>query len=117
MFRRGFKSWAEESALRLRRELKLQPTSPIDPAQVAQILGVPVLTPEELTELACGVRGRLLTRHSDTWSAITVSVGKHHLIVMNPEHPHTRRNSSLAHELAHILLGHDPSMMFVTPNS
>lgn len=117
MFRRGFKSWAEETALTLRRKLKLQPSSPIAPAQVAQLLGVSVLTPEELTELAPDVRARLVTQHSDTWSAITVSAGKHHLIVTNPRHAPTRRNSSLAHEIAHIILGHDPSMMFVTPSS
>ena len=117
MFRRGFKTWAEESALTFRRKLKLQPGSPINPAQVAELLGVAVLTPEELTELNSDVRGRLLTQDSDGWSAITVSAGKHHLIVINSRHAPTRRNSSLAHEVAHIILGHDPSMMFLTPSS
>ena len=55
--------------------------------------------------------------HSDAWSAITVSDGKNHLIVLNPTHAPTRTNSSLAHEIAHVLLGHEPSIMFVMPQS
>jgi Zn-dependent peptidase ImmA (M78 family) len=35
--------------------------------------------------------------------------------VVNDAHSETRTNSSLAHEIAHVILGHDPSMMFVMP--
>jgi Zn-dependent peptidase ImmA (M78 family) len=74
-------------------------------------------SPEDLPELPTDVRARLLAQHSGAWSAITVSHLKRHLIVTNPRHAATRRNSTLAHELAHVLLGHDPSRMFVTPRS
>lgn len=117
MFRRGFKTWAEEVAVRIRRELNLEATSPLDPLQVAQHLGVLVLTPSDLGELPSDVRARLLNAHRDCWSAITVSLGSRHLIIRNPRHARTRQHSSLAHELAHIILGHDPSLMFVTPKS
>lgn len=114
MFRRGFKTWAEETALRVRQRLRLPAESSLDPLRLAEILGVAVLIPDELTDLDVECRARLLHDHSDNWSAITVSANGHFLVVLNPEHAHTRRNSTLAHELAHIILGHEPSLMFVS---
>jgi Zn-dependent peptidase ImmA (M78 family) len=117
MFRRGFKTSSEESSQKIRRKLQVAPQAPVDPAIIAELLSIPVLKPEQLTELPCDVRNRLLRNHSDTWSAITVSDGNMHLIVLNPMHSATRSNSSLAHEIAHVILGHEPSIMFVTPKS
>jgi Zn-dependent peptidase ImmA (M78 family) len=117
MFRRGFKTWAERTSLRVRQKLSLPASSPLDPFRFADLLGVPVLNPGELPDLADDVRQRLKTDHRDCWSAITVSAGKGHLIVVNSSHARTRLNSSLAHEIAHIILGHDPSMMFMSPSS
>jgi Zn-dependent peptidase ImmA (M78 family) len=117
MFRRGFKTWAEEIALRVREKLNLPAEAPADPCQIAELLSVPVLGPNELPDLPSDCKHRLATEHSDTWSAITVASGKHHLIVLNTRHAPARRNSDLAHELAHLILGHEPSMMFVTPAS
>jgi Zn-dependent peptidase ImmA (M78 family) len=117
MFRRGFKTAAEETALKIRRKLELASTAPVLPVEVAKLLRIPILKPEELPDLPSDVRQRLQLDHSDSWSAITVSDGKSHLIVLNPTHASTRTNSSLAHEIAHILLGHEPSIMFVMPQS
>lgn len=117
MFRRGFKTSSEETALKIRRKLELAPHAPINPAAIARLLAVPVLMLKELNELPDEVRIRLMQDHSDAWSAITVSDGNKHLIVLNPTHALTRTNSSLAHEIAHLILGHEPSMMFMTPQS
>ena len=35
---------------------------------------------------------------------------------MNNGHARTRQNNSLAHELGHIVLQHEPAQMFVTPD-
>lgn len=117
MFRRGFKSSSEETALKIRRRLDLVPNGPVEPIRIAELLGIPVLQPNQLSELPPGVQQRLIRDHSDAWSAITVSDGTRHLIILNPSHAATRTNSSLAHEIAHVILGHEPSMMFVTPQS
>jgi len=117
MFRRGFKTAAEETALKIRRKLDLPSTARVFPEEVANLLKISILKPEELPDLPSNVRERLQLEHSDAWSAITVSNGKSHLIVLNPTHAPTRTNSSLAHEIAHILLGHEPSIMFVMPQS
>lgn len=117
MFRRGFKTWAERTSLRVRQKLGLSSGSPLDPLRLSELLGVPVLTVDEFPDLAEDVRRRLVEDHRDCWSAITVTDGHGHLIVTNSAHAQTRLNSSLAHELAHIILGHEPSMMFMSPNS
>ncbi len=117
MFRRGFKTWAEQTSARVRQKLHLLPSSPLDPSQLAESLGVLVLTPNDLGALDEDIRRRLLNDHGDNWSAITVTDGHSHLIVANSSHADARQNSDLAHELAHIILGHEPSMMFMSPNS
>jgi len=117
MFRRGFKTWSEQTALRARQKLKLSASSPLDPLRLAELLGVFVLQPSDLPDLGEEVRLRLASVHRDCWSAITVSDGSCHLIVVNSSHAKSRLNSSLAHEIAHIILGHEPSMMFMSSTS
>jgi len=117
MFRRGFKTWSEQTALRARQKLQLSPSSPLDPLRLAELLGVFVLQPNDLSDLGEELRLRLVNVHRDCWSAITVSDGSCHLIVVNSSHAKTRLNSSLAHEIAHIILGHEPSMMFMNSTS
>jgi Zn-dependent peptidase ImmA (M78 family) len=117
MFRRGFKTWSERTSLRARQKLNLLPSSPLDPSRLAEVLGVFVLQPAALSELEEDVRLRLSSVHGSCWSAVTVSDGNCHLIVVNSAHAPSRLNSSLAHEIAHIILGHEPSMMFMSSTS
>jgi Zn-dependent peptidase ImmA (M78 family) len=117
MFRRGFKTSAEETSLNIRRKLQIAAYAPVDPNAIAELMAIPIVKPEQLVELPHDVRSRLLNVHAGAWSAITVSYGSRHLVVINPTHALSRSNSSLAHEIAHLLLGHEPSMMFVTPKS
>lgn len=115
MFRRGFKSWSEEVALRLRREQGLSPAAPIDYRRLATSLGVPILSPNDLSDVPEEVRRRLLGEFHSSWSAITVSVGKQSLIVYNTAHSAPRQATDVVHELAHLLLEHRPAMVFMNP--
>jgi Zn-dependent peptidase ImmA (M78 family) len=117
MFRRGFKTWAEEIAARVRRKLRLPEDAALDPMALATLLSVIVLVPDDLSDLPADCRRRLAHDHSENWSAITVANAKQHLIVINSSHTPARRNSNLAHELAHVILGHEPSLMFASPKS
>src|SRR3981189_1236043 len=98
MFPRGFKTWAEQTSVRARQQLKLSPLSPMDPFALAGILDVSILTPDHLPDLPPKLRRRLLTECRGHWSDITVMDANHHLIVTNSAHASTRQNSSLAHE-------------------
>jgi len=117
MFRRGFKSWCEETALKVRTHQGFAPTASLSPFVLARELRVEVIEPSALKDLPEDVRRRLLGEHSDTWSAVTIPGKRTHLVVYNPKHSTARQNSDLMHELAHILLGHKPTMMFLDPHN
>jgi IrrE N-terminal-like domain len=107
----------QKTSVRVRQKLKLSPSSPLDPFRHAELLGVSVVAPKDLSDLPEDIQRRFVADHRNCWSAITVTDGRGRLIVTNPFHALTRLNSSLAHEIAHIILGHEPSMMFMTRNS
>lgn len=117
MYKRGFKTWCEEIALKLRRQDELQPTDPLDPKNLAAELDVCLRTPSELSTLPPDVARRLLTQHSASWSAVTILGAKRPLLVYNPAHSPARTSNDLMHELAHILLNHRPTLVFIAPHS
>src|SRR6185295_12695690 len=52
----------------------------------------------------------------ESWSAATLRDGDNSLIIVNNGHVLTRQNNSLAHEIGHIVLKHEPAQMYVTPD-
>src|SRR5947207_6782674 len=111
---RGFITWAQQLALSIRRELDLAPHAPLSPLCLAQHLGVRVWTPYDVPGLPQSVLDQLLHHDPDGWSAVTCSVGDEALIIHNPRHSPARQNSDLAHELAHIILEHEPSKLVLS---
>lgn len=110
---RGFKKRCEEMAHSMRSELDLGPRDPLPADQLASYLDIPVwpvtalgLPEEDVTQL--------VERDSDAWSAITVSASGREAIIVNPRHRGGRFSSDVMHELAHLLLGHQPGTVFFT---
>ena len=56
----------------------------------------------------------LLKEEADNWSAVTLSAGTKDIIILNSSHHGGRPASDLMHELAHILLGHEPARIDLT---
>ena len=106
---RGFKAWAERTAAAVRREHGLSPTEPLDPLHLAARLGVRIVNPRDYPELPSDIRSQLLERDPTGWSAATLFVSDTAIVVYNPEHSRGRQRSDLIHELAHIMLEHDPA--------
>lgn len=106
--RRGFKADAERIAELVRRDLGLEPLDRIDCFALAEAWGIPVVSLGELREDGASESsiGRLMSAET-AFSAATVVVGHRRLIVYNPRHEPGRRASSLAHELAHVILEHE----------
>lgn len=100
---------AEKLALRQRAALGLTEHDRLDPRDLAEHLGVevvgltgfPGLSPEHEAEL-CEPRSRTL-------SAVTVLRDGRALIIVNDTHDAERQANSIAHELAHLLLEHEPN--------
>jgi Zn-dependent peptidase ImmA (M78 family) len=105
--RRGFKAAAEKEAERLRREIELEPSDPLDPRKLAQHLGVAIISAEDLVAIE---RLEELERlQAFAFSAATFDIEDRKIIVTNPIRTAGRLNSDLAHELSHILLKHELS--------
>ena len=112
--RRGFKSWCENASSEYRSHLGLVLTGPFEPRDLARHLGVLVRTPNELSGLSRQSITQLTMVDPDSWSAVTVAAGGKNLVIINCAHARTRQRSSLAHELAHIILNHRPSTTSVS---
>lgn len=114
MFRHGFKAWCENTAVGLRARLSLGPTEPLSPITLANWLGIKVLTPIEIDGLSEKDVNILLKQDRESWSAVTLSFGAKSLIILNSSHSPSRQASDLMHEIAHVLLGHQPARIDVT---
>jgi hypothetical protein len=114
--RRGFKTWCENAARGYRRELRLSPIAPLDPRELAEHLGITIWTPADIQGLDPKDLRHLTVAARDSWSAATLRNGNSSLIIVNSAHARTRQNNSLAHEIGHIVLRHEPAKMYVTPD-
>ena len=108
---RGFKTRCEEMSRSLRAELGLNPGSPLSAEELAAYLGVYLWSVEDLGLDPEDV-AQLVERDPDSWSAVTVSAVGRDAVLLNPRHRRGRFSSDVMHELAHLLLDHDPSTIF-----
>jgi Zn-dependent peptidase ImmA (M78 family) len=104
--RRGFKTEAERRAEAIRKQMGRRLRDPVDAIQIARHLGAEVHPADELTSLA--KLQALEELQPGAFSACTFSLGDRHVIIYNPLGSPARRQSDVAHEAAHILLGHKP---------
>jgi hypothetical protein len=114
VLRRGFKTWCENAARGYRRDFGLSPIAPLDPFRLAAHLGITVWTPADIPGFDEKDVQHLTNGGKEGWSAATLRVQGQSLVIMNSGHARTRQNNSLAHELGHIVLQHEPAQMFVT---
>ena len=106
--RRGFKSEAERIAELVRGDLGLAPLDRLDCFALASAWGIPVVSLGELREDGASEASiRRLTSEDAGFSATTIVAGPRRLIVYNPRQGPGRKASSLAHELAHVILEHE----------
>ncbi len=105
---RSLRDWCENEGIRWRRELKMYAYDPLPSRRLAQHLEVPVLNPTEIPGIDKQTL-RCLLEEEAGWSAIALPINEgKHLIIYNPTHATTRHESNVMHELAHLLLGHQP---------
>jgi len=80
--RRGFKTWAEKEAVRLRQKLGIRTTEPLPARTLAADLGIIIYEPQQIP----GMTAQLLTilvREDADWSAVTLPAVKP-VIVITP---------------------------------
>ncbi|MDX8494631.1 ImmA/IrrE family metallo-endopeptidase [Mesorhizobium sp. VK22B] len=101
-FRHGFKADANRIALKVREQMGLGLTDPIDPIAICAEFDIVLL---RLSELECDTAAFLGGQRS-AFSAVTVPCGATTAIVHNDTHHPDRQRSNICHELAHCFLGH-----------
>lgn len=104
--RRGFKAWCERTANGYRQALGVAPCGPLNPRLLADHLRVRVATPEDIPTLSDAARRQLVKVDPESWSAVTIACDDARLVILNSGHSEARQRSSLAHELAHLILNH-----------
>jgi Zn-dependent peptidase ImmA (M78 family) len=114
LLERGFKTWAENVAVSIRRDLDLPPHAPLSAHQLAKHLDVTLWVPGDVPNIPAAVVEQLLLRDSDGWSAVTCLANGHARVIYNPTHSLARQNSDIAHELAHIILEHEPGKIVMS---
>ena len=104
--RRGFKAWCERTSHEYRSSLGVQLADPLDPCRLANLFGVRLTTPEAIPGLSRETVSQLTSVDRESWSAVTITHHGKRLVVLNSGQSRARQTSSLAHELAHIVLNH-----------
>lgn len=103
--RRGFKAEAERLARDIWSDMGLTPNDRMEAVKLAEHVGCIVRPADALVDLA-----KLKALHriqDDAFFACTFKLpGNRYAIVFNPLMSDGRRNSDVAHEVAHIILGH-----------
>lgn len=112
--RRGFKSGCELTARRYRRRLGITMHEALPWRELACELDVLLWTTEEVPGLDGATLRQLTGDCAAEWSAVTVLVDDRCAVVVNDAQNARRLPNSVAHELAHIILGHSAARVDVS---
>lgn len=83
---------------------------------LAEYLDVTLCTPHDIPGMPKDTLDQLLERDPWGWSAVTQVIGQRMTVIYNPRHSPGRRASNIAHELAHVLLEHEPGKVILSPD-
>jgi len=106
--RRGFKAETNRISLRLRTSLGLAAHAPINLTALANNLGIQLVTLSSFKDECPEPVQHLTRKEPSAFSAATLPLPNgRHVIVFNDSHSKARSRSNIAHEIAHIVLGHE----------
>jgi len=88
--------------------------APLDPHVLADHLGILVWSPSEIPGMTNPVLKHLTVTDPESWDAVTIQTEDGTLVILNGVPEIGRQNNSLAHELSHIVLEHEPAQVFHT---
>lgn len=110
--RESFKAEAERISLAEREALGLTVRCRLDPLRLAGAKGVGVVALAKLPGVSPEHIARLREDDPKAFSAAAVVRDDRALIVVNDAHTVERQANSISHEIAHILLNHEPTPAF-----
>lgn len=101
----------ERCALAAKRCFGVPLGAPVDPWVAAENVGVTVLGEAFFATLSEEERHEIFDHGGKHWSAGTLLADGQAMVFLNPTHDVVRQKVTLAEELAHIVLGHPPSIL------
>jgi hypothetical protein len=108
------KHLVERKAQEIRAYLGFSPEEPIDPFDVAEMLGLDVVQLVDVPRLPPDVATVLLGAHRDKWSGMTFYLPNGFtVVVLNSTNSPRRQAATLMEEVAHDQLHHAPSIVAV----
>lgn len=108
--RRGFKAEAERLAKDIWSEMNLTPNDRMDAVKLAEHVGCVVRSAGDLVDI--GKLEELKRIQDNAFFACTFELpDDRYAVVFNPLMSERRRNSDVAHEVAHVVLRHKPSRL------
>lgn len=111
-FYHGFKQDAERISLQYRQLLKLENHAPLPAKLLAKYIELDLKTPTDIPGLSEESLQDLYGEGVDSWSGITLPTKYNGVVVIyNPKESIARRESTLMHEMSHIILNHKPSVI------
>ena len=114
LLERGFKTWAEKFAQALRKEMELELLDRMDVHRLARVFGARLCTPRDIRGMSQEHLAQLLQKDISGWSAVTVVTETDSIIIYNPSHSQGRIASDIAHEVAHLILEHEPTKLVLS---
>jgi Zn-dependent peptidase ImmA (M78 family) len=105
--RHGFKASAERKSVELRQALRLSPRDRLAARELAKHLKYRVVAPASIPGMTDEILAEVV--HPDNgWSAATIADMEPPVILYNASHSLARQESSIMHEIAHLLEKHQP---------
>lgn len=108
VFKRGFKTKAENLAVELRQKLGIHPCAPLSSFKLAEHLNVSIFCVSDIVEDKVDLKkimGNTLVSHEFSGVHFTNADGIN-IILHNGNHSEVRKESNIMHELAHIICKH-----------
>jgi hypothetical protein len=105
-FKRGFKKFADDKAIELRKELGIKPSHPLPGLLLAEHLKAKVLHPKDVPGIDPATLNCLLKGNESEWSGVALHVNSQPIIIINNTQSLARQESTIMHELAHIICEH-----------
>ncbi len=113
--KRGFKKHCEDRAIEFRNKLGLKAHDQLSTMSLAHHLGITVLSPEDIPGLDERSIEHLVYHDPYSWSAVTLMIYEHALIISNSRHSPGRHEANVMHELSHVILKHSPTKITPLP--
>jgi Zn-dependent peptidase ImmA (M78 family) len=105
-------SLCEDIAEETRAELELGAQDPVEAERLARLLEIEVVLLGDYRDKCPDEVVQLCEEDPTALSAVTFFRGTQCMVIVNPRHPRHSKEESVLHELAHVLLEHEPKQLF-----